>query len=72
MFGADFSDGRTFHKAFWQKSTTQADALREWLLQPETLQRIERAAHLLSDDGFEHLFPPALEVLRRESTSLTT
>jgi hypothetical protein len=66
FYGSDFSDDRTLHEAFWEESKPQAEALRNWLLQPETLQRIASAAHLLKTDGYEHLFPPALEILQRE------
>jgi hypothetical protein len=67
MYGEDFSDGRTFQEAFWTKSPTQANALRTWLLSPETIHRIQASAYLLRVDGFEHLFEPAFAVLRDES-----
>jgi hypothetical protein len=66
FYGSDFSDGRTLHEAFWEKSKPQAGALRNWLLQPKTLQRIAGAAHLLRTDGYEHLFPRAFEILQNE------
>ncbi len=66
-YGEDFSGGRTFQEAFWTKSPTQANTLRTWLVSPETIQRIQDSAHLLRDDGFEHLFEPAFAVLQAES-----
>jgi len=66
MFGSDFSGGRTFTQGFWARCQPQAAALRRWLLRPDTLQRIRQAAHLLKNDGFEHLFQPAVEALWRE------
>jgi len=69
MYGADFAGGRTFDAAFWEDAKAQAGALRGWLLREDTLQRIEGAAHLLETDGHEHLFQPALEVLRNEAQS---
>jgi|SRR6185312_3074975 len=67
MHGETFSNGRTFREAFWTKSLTQANALRTWLISPETIQRIQDSAHLLKDDGFEHLFEPTFAVLQAES-----
>ncbi|MGA9071209.1 MAG: hypothetical protein WB424_13185, partial [Terracidiphilus sp.] len=63
MYGDEFSDGGTMHEAFWEDSKPQADALRVWLLQPDTIRRISNAASLLRNDGYEQLFAPALEVL---------
>jgi hypothetical protein len=68
MFGGEFSDGRTLHGAFWSGRRSQAESLRKWLLQIDTLQRIAGAAYLLRNDGFEHLFAPALRALQRQST----
>jgi hypothetical protein len=67
MYGDDFSSGRTLDRAFWEESTAQAATLREWLLRPDTLQRITRAATLLRSDGYEHLFKPALVTLQNEA-----
>ena len=67
MWGADFSDGRTFDDAFWEDCKPQAEELRNWLIQPDTIQRVVDCSHLLRKDGFEHLFLPALEVLQIES-----
>lgn len=67
MVGSDFSDGRTLHEAFWEECQTQAVTLRKWLLQPKTIERILGAAPLLREDGFEHLFPSALAILRAEA-----
>ena len=69
MYGSDFTEGRTFNGAFWADFPTQAAALRKWLLQPGTLQRIAQASHLLAEDGFEHLFKPAIEGLIKEAHS---
>jgi hypothetical protein len=71
MYGANFADGKTFDAAFWKDSKVQATALRQWLLKPETIGRIENSGHLLSKDGFEFLFEPALETLRIESRTST-
>jgi hypothetical protein len=70
MFGDAFSEGRTFHEAFWAESLPQAIALRDWLLRNDTLQRLQRSTHLLPADGFEQLFQPALEGLLREAAAL--
>jgi len=67
MYGDDFSNGRTLDWAFWEESKAQAVVLREWLLRPDTLQRIDRATHLLRRDGFEHLFKPAFVTLQNEA-----
>ena len=69
MYGIDFTEGRTFAEAFWKESQPQATALRDWLLRPDTLDRITSAAHLLPCDGFEHLFRPAVEGLFKEAQS---
>ena len=69
MFGSDFSDGQTFHKAFWANCRPQAKVLRQWLLRPDTLKRIENARDLLREDGFEHLFAPALNILKQQSST---
>jgi hypothetical protein len=70
MYGEEFSLGQTLHGAFWENSKSQAEALRKWLLHPNTLQRVTNAASLLRNDGFEHLFEPALKVLRSQSSSI--
>ena len=70
LFGDNFTEGRTFHKAFWAESLPQATALRNWLLRDGTRQRLQRSAHLLPVDGFEHLFQPALEGLLREAVAV--
>jgi hypothetical protein len=67
IYGDDFSNGRTLDWAFWEDSESQAVALRRWLLQPDTMQRIARAATLLRSDGCEHLFMPALVTLQNEA-----
>jgi hypothetical protein len=64
MFGADLSDGRPFLHAWWKDSRSQAEAIRNWLLQASTLQRIGDSAYLLRNDGFEHLFGPSFEALQ--------
>jgi len=69
FYGTDFSAGRTLNEAFWANAKPQADTLRNWLIRADTFRRIEDSAHLLPQDGYEHLFPPALEVLRREARS---
>lgn len=66
MYGADFSDEKTLSFAFWEKVGSAAAELREWLLRPDTLDRISRSAHLVPADGYEHLFGPALAVLKAE------
>jgi hypothetical protein len=70
IYGADFVDGKVINFAFWQDSQVQAAELRQWLLEPETIRRIENSKHLLSKDGFEHLFEPALQALQTESKTL--
>src|SRR5262249_21208794 len=40
MYGSDFTEGRTFSEGFWTDSQAQAAALRNWLLRPDTLQRV--------------------------------
>ncbi len=64
--GNEFADGQSPHEAFWKKHEERAQALRRWLLHPDIMRRIEGAAHLLPEDGYEHLFGPSLDVLRRE------
>ena len=66
IFGGEFSDGGTLNESFWGNSKPQAEALRRWLLRPDTLQRISNAADLVRNDGFEHLFPPAFEILQNQ------
>jgi hypothetical protein len=72
FYGGDFSRGRTLSMAFWADCPVQAEELRRWLLHPETLQRVGRNAHLLRKDGFEHLFPPAIDVLLSEAAASVT
>lgn len=67
MFADEFSDGRTLHEAFWSKRRSQAESLRKWLLQIETLQRVAQSTYLLKGDGFEHLFETALKSLQNEA-----
>jgi hypothetical protein len=67
MYGNEFSKGGTLHGGFWTDQQLQAKILREWLLRPETLRRLTKAAGLLRSDGFEHLFEPAFETLQHES-----
>jgi hypothetical protein len=67
MYGRDFADGNTLNEAYWHDAGTQAQELRTWILQAETLQRIRDAEHLLLEDGFEHLFGPSLQALEREA-----
>ncbi len=67
LHGDMFSEGRFFTEGFWSDSETQARELRYWLLQPDTIDRIGNAGSLLPSDGFEHLFQPALDGLRKES-----
>ena len=67
MFGSEFSHGQTFHEAFWANCQPQAEVLRQWLLRPDTLRRIENICGLLREDGFQHLFAPALNVLRQQA-----
>jgi len=66
MFGAYFSEGKTLNFAFWEKLPLAGAELREWLLRPDSLDRISRSAHLLPVDGYEHLFEPAVALLRAE------
>jgi hypothetical protein len=68
-YGTDFSNGRTFHEALWKDAPAQAKALRAWLLQTDTLQRIADHADLIINDGCEHLFGPALAILQSEPRS---
>ena len=67
MHGAAFDDGRTLEHGFWQESKQAAQSLRSWLLQPSMIERVIRGAHYLADDGFDHLFAPALSMLQREA-----
>jgi hypothetical protein len=67
MYAPDFADGKTLNTGFWSDLNTQAKALRRWLLQPGTLLRINGAAYLVRNDGFEHLFRPAVQALEAES-----
>src|SRR5260370_37151339 len=67
MYAPDFVDGKTFNTGFWSDLNTQAKALRRWLLQPGTLLRINGAAYLVRNDGFERLFRPAVQTLEAES-----
>jgi len=66
MYGADFAEGRTLSFAFWENSQTQAQEIRSWLLKPTTIERIVKAARLLKNDGFEHLFDPAVAILKEQ------
>lgn len=67
MYGDEFSEGRTLHEAFWEGLQLQAEDLRRWLLQTDTLRRVAGATQLLRNDGYEHLFGPALEILQKQS-----
>ena len=72
MYGSELADGKTFfNEGFWGDARSQAQALRRWFLQADTLQRINDAAHLLRNDGFEHLFEPAVLVLEAEGQRLS-
>jgi hypothetical protein len=66
MYGADFSDGKTLSVAFWERAAPAGAELRNWLLRPDTLDRVSRSAHLVPIDGFEQLFEPAIAILRAE------
>lgn len=70
LCGEDFAAGQTPHKGFWENSGLQSSELRRWILRPDTMQRIQDSAHLLRNDGWEHLFEPALAVLREEAAYL--
>lgn len=67
MFGTDFANGETFSNGFWRYATSQALELRRWLLQPDTLLRTTRAAYLLRNDGYEHLFLTSIHALEAEA-----
>jgi hypothetical protein len=67
MFGKDFDDGRTLGFGFWKDMLEPAETLRRWILRPETIDRIARSQHLLPQDGYEHLFDPAFQILQAES-----
>src|SRR5215469_17051279 len=67
QYGDDFRQGKTVSFGFWQDRPEQAQELRSWLLKPSTLSRVENSAHLLPNDGYEHLFGPALQIIRTES-----
>ena len=71
MYGTAFTNGETFNDGFWRDAPSQALELRRWLLQPKTLLRTRKAAYLLRNDGFEHLFPPSVEALEAESVRST-
>jgi hypothetical protein len=62
-----FLEGRTLNEGFWRDCEAQGMELRTWLLRPDTMRRVERCASAVPEDGYEHLFAPALEVLRREA-----
>jgi hypothetical protein len=70
LYGASFSEGRTLSDAFWKGLKPQAAELRRWLLRPATIARIEGSRQLLAQDGYEHLFEPAFEILRAEAQRL--
>ncbi len=70
MYGQDLAGGKTFSEAFWRDASVQAQELRSWILQADTLQRIQGAEYLLREDGFEHLFGPALQILAAEAHRL--
>jgi hypothetical protein len=67
MYGREFANGKTLDEGFWGHAKVQAQELRRWLLQTETLQRIKDADYLLRNDGFEHLFVPSVQVLEAEA-----
>lgn len=69
FYGTEFAEGRTLTFAFWEELQAQALELRRWLLEPQTMARIQRAAPLLPKDGYEHLFEPALAKLQEEFNS---
>jgi hypothetical protein len=71
-YGAEFSDGKTLNFAFWEKIQPAAAELREWILRPDTLDRVCRSAHLLPADGYEHLFELAVTILRAEQRATCT
>lgn len=68
FYGEDFAEGQTLSFAFWKAAQPQAKELRNWILKPATIERILSAAPLLKNDGFEHCFGPAVEILRRQAT----
>jgi hypothetical protein len=53
---------------FWEQLPKQAQELRHWLLKPSTLSWLESSAHLMPNDGYEHLFGPALQIIGAEAT----
>jgi hypothetical protein len=67
MYGADFAEGKSLCFGFWENLRGQSEEIRRWLLKPDVLDRVVRARQLLETDGFEHLFDPALQILRAES-----
>lgn len=67
QYGSDFGRGETIRFGFWEQLPKQAQELRQWLLKPSTLSWLESSAHLLPNDGYEHLFGPALQVIRAEA-----
>jgi hypothetical protein len=76
LHGNAFANGGTLTDAFWMcAQEQQGKALRAWILRPDILQRITDNAHLLEQDGvehlngMEHLFEPALKTLRLEANS---
>jgi len=69
MYGEDFAEGQTLCFAFWEECVSQGAELRQWILRPDTIQRVSSTAYLLREDGWEHRFQPALEVLRNESAT---
>jgi hypothetical protein len=70
MYGSDLSNGKVLNFGFWEDLPEQAEEIRRWILKPETLERINRSKHLLLKDEDEHLFGPALEILRVESEAM--
>ncbi len=67
MYGGDISNGSFFHDGFWKDSQDQVAVLRRWLKRPATMDRLENSRHLVKEDGFEHLYPLAIEALKQHS-----
>jgi len=64
--GERFADGADYNGPFWDESPEQGKQLRQWLLLPDTMQRVRQAANVLPDDGCEHLLAQALQTLETE------
>ncbi|HEY2859600.1 MAG TPA: hypothetical protein VGJ21_14365 [Terracidiphilus sp.] len=70
MYGSDFAGGKSLSFGFWSNLPGQSKALRDWILKPDSLDRVARFKELLPLDGYEHLFNPAFQVLQAELAAI--